>query len=71
MKRVELIRRARRAAGAAGLHFGLVRQGGSHEIWACGETRVTLPRHREINEQTVARIAHELEGELGRDWWKR
>ena len=49
----------------------MLRQGGRHEGWHCGGTKVTIPRHREINEFTALAIFRTLEGELGRAWWKR
>jgi len=47
------------------------RQGKRHEIWRCGSTTFPVPRHREINELTAVGILKDLEGELGKDWWKR
>ena len=38
------------------LGWKLLRQGGSHEIWTDGEYTVAVPRHREINEITAAKI---------------
>jgi hypothetical protein len=46
-------------------------QGGRHEVWQCGNTKVTIPRHREINEITVRAILKILEAELGPGWWRR
>jgi Asp-tRNA(Asn)/Glu-tRNA(Gln) amidotransferase A subunit family amidase len=40
-------------------------------IWQCGVTKVTIPRHREINELTAGAIFRALEDELGRGWWRR
>lgn len=30
----------------------MIREGKQHEVWRCGATLVTIPRHREINEYT-------------------
>ncbi len=71
MKQDDLKRRVQRAAQANGMSWRLVRQGGRHEVWQCGRTKVTIPRHREINELTAQGIFETLEAELGRGWWKR
>lgn len=55
----------------AGKDWWLVREGGEHEIWACGSVTVSIPRHREINERTAGAILRDLAGELGEDWWRR
>jgi mRNA interferase HicA len=34
----------------------LVRQGANHELWSLGGQRLTIPRHREINERTARGI---------------
>ena len=71
MKRDELLRRVRRAAGERGIDWALVRQGADHEIWQCGSTRVVIPRHREISEGTALDVQRRLQEELGREWWQR
>lgn len=53
------------------LMMRVVRQGGRHEVWLCGRTKVTIPRHREINEITAQAIFKTLEAELGHAWWRR
>jgi hypothetical protein len=70
VKHDELVRTVRRAAREADKDWGLVRKGGEHEIWACGRTRVQVPRHREVNERTAIEILRDLEPELGKDWWR-
>ena len=47
-----------------------VTQGARHEKWLVGETRITIPRHREINELTVRSILKHLEAEFGKEWWR-
>jgi hypothetical protein len=71
VKRDELLRRVRRAAGKRSIGWTLVRQGADHEIWQCGSTRVVIPRHREINEGTAFDVQRRLEAELGKEWWQR
>jgi hypothetical protein len=70
MQRAKVIRRIRDAAKAFGKQFEILREGGNHEIWICGNTRVPLPRHREINQFTAEGIFEDLEAELGADWWR-
>lgn len=43
VKQGDLKRRIQRAADAQGKVWRLVRQGGRHEVWQCGATKVTLP----------------------------
>jgi mRNA interferase HicA len=68
---VELKRRIQSADQARRVAWRLVRQGGRHEVWQCGSTKVTIPRHREINEITARAILKTLEAELGLGWWRR
>jgi hypothetical protein len=71
VKRRELLRAVARAAREAGLEWELLRQGADHEIWSLDGHRVTVPRHREINELTARGILRALEAQLGEDWWRR
>jgi len=71
VKRADLIRKISRAARANDLVLELVREGSRHSIYRCGSQQVTVPQHREINEMTAAGIMADLEGELGRGWWKK
>jgi mRNA interferase HicA len=70
VKRRDLLSRIGRAAKKAEKFFGLQREGGNHEIWLCGTSRIVVPRHGEINELTARGILKDLEIELGKDWWR-
>ncbi|HEY5201390.1 MAG TPA: type II toxin-antitoxin system HicA family toxin [Acidothermaceae bacterium] len=70
MKRRALTKTINDAARVAGVSWTLERQGASHEIWRCGLVRVTIPRHREINEITAGSIVKQLDAVLGEGWWK-
>ncbi len=71
MKRTDLIRRIRKAARAADRGWAeRMPSGSKHGVWVCGTTTVTIPRHREINEDTAEGIMKELETELGENWWR-
>jgi mRNA interferase HicA len=70
MKRTELVRKIRRAANDVGTDWSKLREGANHEVWQCGRTKVTIPRHREINEHTATGIMRDLELELGEGWWR-
>jgi mRNA interferase HicA len=70
VKRRELIEKIGRAARDADLSWDTAREGQRHEIWRCGTTRVSIPRHRQINERTAEGIFKDLEDELGRRWWQ-
>lgn len=65
MKRLDLIHAVSIAARDAGLLWVLLRQGASHEIWDLDGLRVTVPRHREIDDRTAGRIMRLLEDKLG------
>ncbi len=69
MEHRDLISRIANASKARGLAWVNVRQGTKHEIWQCGTTRVSIPRHREVNELTAEGIMQDLESELGKEWW--
>ena len=56
MKRRELEGRLR------ALGWSLVRRGRRHDVWACGEREVAVPRHVEINEYTASAILRTAKG---------
>jgi hypothetical protein len=56
MKRRELEGRLRT------LGWSLVRRGRRHDVWACGEQEVAVPRHVEINEYTARAILRAAKG---------
>lgn len=70
MKHADLIRRVGRAARVAGVTWTKLRAGGVHDVWECGGLRVSIPRHRELNELTAEGIMRTLEEKLGADWWR-
>ena len=67
MKRIDVIRIVKREANRLGKRFTLS-EGGSHSIVTVGETKVSVPRHREIPLGTVQIIMRTLEKEFGKDW---
>ena len=71
MNRAEIIRRVRKAAKASGGGFEILREGRDHEVWICGQTKVAIPRHREVSKFTAEGIFRDLEAELGDGWWRR
>jgi hypothetical protein len=66
----ELKRRIASVAASRGLTWEKIRDGRHHELWRCGSTKVTIPRHRDINEYTAEAILKDLEGEFGEGWWR-
>jgi mRNA interferase HicA len=56
MKRTDLIKRLRQIADDSDVVFALVREGANHEIWSFNGQRLSIPRHREINEYTARGI---------------
>ena len=71
MKREALMQRIRTAAAAENVSCLLVRQGSRHEFWDVGSIRLSIPRHRDINEWTAEAIMRDLESVLGKGWWRR
>lgn len=67
--RTETAHRERR--GVAWPHLGEDTRGQTPRLWRCGSTKVTIPRHREINEYTAEAILKDLEGELDEGWWRK
>lgn len=70
MKYRDLVKQIRDAAKAKSIHFKMLRQKGSHQVWLCGNTRVIIPKHTEVNEITGQGICKTLEAELGEGWWR-
>lgn len=70
MKHRDLVKKIRDAAKGQDIPFDKIRQKGSHEMWRCGGTQVTIPKHNEVNEITAMQICKALEAELGEDWWR-
>lgn len=70
MKRRDLLRMVAVAALGRDLSWERVREGAEHEVWALGGRRITIPRHREINERTARAIMKAFEKEFGRRWWE-
>ena len=65
---MKLIRMLRQIAQDKGLDLARVREG-RHEIWAIGPQIIQIPRHREIQEGTAAKIikaARKVQPETGR-----
>jgi len=69
MKRRDLIRGLRDAAGAAALEFVSLRNTGGHEVFSLDGLRIPIPNHREIAEGTARSIMRQAAAKLGEDWW--
>jgi hypothetical protein len=67
MKRRDLLRVIRKRAAREGKSYTLS-EGGSHSRLTVGNTKVSIPRHREIPLGTVRAVVRTLESELGREW---
>jgi predicted RNA binding protein YcfA (HicA-like mRNA interferase family) len=70
VKQRDLIKKISKAGKAKGLVWSLVRQGGQHTLYQLGSTKVSVPRHSEINEMTAQSIMKDLEDTLGKGWWR-
>ena len=71
MKRRQILGTIAREAQRQGKAWRHERQGANHEIWRCGSIDVPIPRHTEIGERLAETVFKQLEGELGKDWWRR
>jgi hypothetical protein len=71
VKRRALIRRIRTEAATQGVQCQLIRQGSRHEFWDVGGIRLSIPRHRDINDWTAVAIMRDLERLFGDGWWRQ
>jgi hypothetical protein len=71
MKRRQILSTIAREAQRQGKYWQQQREGANHEIWTCGSIEIPIPRHTEIGNGMAEMIFKELEGELGKDWWRR
>ena len=61
MRRTALIKKLRSIAKANGHEFVEEREGASHSIFSINGQNISIPRHREINENTARSIIKEGE----------
>lgn len=66
MNRRAILASLSRSAKSAGLTLTLVRHGGRHDVYSCGELIIVIPRPREINEKTARGIIAEVAQYVGR-----
>lgn len=59
----------KQAANAAGLEFELFSRT-NHQGIRVGNTKTTIGRHNETPDLMAETIYKQLEGELGRGWWR-
>jgi len=69
VKRRDLIRQFRDAAGDAEFEFVSLRNTGGHEVFSLDGLRIPIPNHREIAEGTARSIMRQAAAKLGEDWW--
>jgi mRNA interferase HicA len=70
MKRRDLLLKISKAAKVVGIDWEPVREGAEHTIYRIGSQKVSVPRHREINQLTAEGILKDTEEELGKGWWR-
>jgi hypothetical protein len=71
MKQRQILSTIAWEAQRQGKYWQHQREGANHEIWRCGSIEVPIPRHTEIGNRMAETIFKELEGELGKGWWRR
>jgi hypothetical protein len=69
MKRRVLIAQIAKRARQLELQKVVISEGGRHSQIAIGGKKISVPRHREIDENLARSIMKELESELGERWW--
>lgn len=69
MKTVAVIRKIRKAAKKSGVEFELFERT-RHSGIRVGQTRTTIGRHSETSNLMAETIYRQLEGELGKGWWR-
>jgi len=67
VKRRELIRELRAAAGRVGVEFVSLRNSGGHEVFSFGGHRIVVPNHRELAEGTAASILRQAAIAIGEE----
>lgn len=70
MKRRDLIRQLRDAAGDTGLDFTPLRNTGGHQVFSLDGLRIPIPNRREIAEGTARSIMRQAAAKLGEEWWR-
>jgi hypothetical protein len=71
MKKRRMLIAIAREARRQGKLWQRAREGANHEIWRCGSIEVPIPRHVEVGDRLAETIFKQLEGGLGKDWWRR
>ena len=69
-RRKALLKQIAREAKKQGLEFGLLRSGGSHDIYSLDGLHIAVKRHKEIEDEVADTIRQEFGEKLGRNWWK-
>lgn len=65
MKKTDLTKQLAELAKNKSVVFEKLREGANHEVWAFNGRRISIPRHREINEITAQAILGTAEETLG------
>ena len=61
MRRRELLTRLQRLGKERGWELSFVRHGGNHDQFTLGPVHLTIPRHKNINEQLARKIIRRIE----------
>lgn len=69
--RRDLTKNIAKAAKAAGVHWGVEREGGNHTIFDLDGKPIAIPRHKEIGENLTTAIYKQTEDKLGKGWWRK
>lgn len=69
MKTTAVIKKIKQAAKAAGVEFELFERKG-HTGIRVGSKKTTIGRHAETSNLMAQTIFKQLEGELGKGWWR-
>lgn len=69
-KRRDLLKRIRAGARDRGIPFSLKKHGGCHDIWLIGNQPITIPRHKELDDDLAKEIYSQCQKTLGEGWWR-
>ncbi len=69
--RRDILKKVAKAAKAAGIEWGLAREGANHSIYKLDGKQIAIGRHPgEVGTRYAETIYRECEEKLGKDWWR-
>lgn len=69
-KRRDLLKQIKASARKHDVEFFLKKHGSCHDIWQLGNQPVTMPRHKELDDDLAKEIFSQCQRTLGKGWWR-